>query len=232
MIIGSGFIAKNFENCSNELERLSVCLYAAGVSNSQIKDNDLLVKEKDRLIDFSKKFNQEKKLVYISTCSINDTSRNKTPYVKNKLEIENLIVEKFNKFLIIRFPEVVGKNDNSITLTNFLYHNIINQKKFEMWKNAKRNLIDIQDAILLTVNYLKNKKSNKIVNIANPINCYVSEIVKNFEILSNIKANYNLVDKGYYNLHIDVSEISEIITNNQILFDQSYLHKILKKYYF
>ena len=51
-------------------------------------------------------------------------------------------------------------------------------------------------------------------------------------ILSNIKANYNLVDKGYYNLHIDVSEISEIITNNQILFDQSYLHKILKKYYF
>ena len=232
MIIGSGFIAKNFNDYSKELEKLNICVYAAGVSNSQIKDNDLLVKEKNRLIDFSKEFNQKKKLVYISTCSINDPSRNKTPYVKNKLEVENLIIKRFNKFLIIRFPEVVGKNDNSITLTNFLYYNIKNQKKFEIWKNAKRNLIDVHDAILLTVNYLKNKKSNNIVNIANPINCYVSEIVKNFEILSNIKANYNLIDKGYDNWHIDVSGISEIIKSNQILFDQNYLQAVLKKYYF
>ena len=98
MIIGSGFIAKNFNDYSKELEKLNICVYAAGVSNSQIKDNDLLVKEKNRLIDFSKKFNQKKKLVYISTCSINDPSRNKTPYVKNKLEVENLIIKKFNKF--------------------------------------------------------------------------------------------------------------------------------------
>ena len=41
MIIGSGFIAKNFENYSNVLEKLNICVYAAGVSNSQIKDNDL-----------------------------------------------------------------------------------------------------------------------------------------------------------------------------------------------
>ena len=127
---------------------------------------------------------------------------------------------------------MVGKNDNSITLTNFLYYNIKNQKKFEIWKNAKRNLIDVHDAILLTVNYLKNKKSNNIVNIANPINCYVSEIVKNFEILSNIKANYNLIDKGHDNWHIDVSGISEIIKSNKILFDQNYLQTVLKKYYF
>ena len=43
MIIGSGFIAKNFNDYSKELEKLNICIYAAGVSNSQIKDNDLLV---------------------------------------------------------------------------------------------------------------------------------------------------------------------------------------------
>ena len=46
MIIGSGFIAQNFENYSNELEKLNICLYAAGISNSQTKDKNLLDKEK------------------------------------------------------------------------------------------------------------------------------------------------------------------------------------------
>ncbi len=91
MIIGSGFIAKNFENYNDDLERLNICLYAAGISNSQTQDKNLLDKEKNKFIEFLKKFNQKKKLIYISTCSINDPSRNKNPYVVNKLYIEDLV---------------------------------------------------------------------------------------------------------------------------------------------
>ena len=70
MIIGSGFIAQNFENYSNELEKLNICLYAAGISNSQTKDKNLLDKEKNRFIEFSKQFNQKKKLIYMLVTKI------------------------------------------------------------------------------------------------------------------------------------------------------------------
>ena len=232
MIVGSGFIAKNFSHYKEELEKLGICLYAAGISNSQINDHNLLEKEKTKIIDFSKNFDKEKKIVYFSTCSILDPSRNKSLYVKNKLYIENLIKENFDKFLILRLPEVVGKNDNNITLMNFLYQQVINKKKFEIWKKAKRNLIDIDDAVLLTMDCLKKNIQNKTVNIANPIFCYATEIVKIFEKLSKIKANFNLVDKGNDKWIIDISEISEIIKNQRIKFDDNYLHKAIRKYYF
>ena len=61
MIIGSGFIAKNFENYSDDLERLNICLYVAGISNSQTQDKNLLDKEKNKFIEFFKRFNQKKK---------------------------------------------------------------------------------------------------------------------------------------------------------------------------
>ena len=56
---------------------------------------------------------------------------------------------------------------------------------------------------------LKDKNlNNRKINIANPINNSVNEIVKNFEKLSGLKANYNLIDKGRNDWQIDISEIS------------------------
>ena len=62
MIIGSGFIARNFENYSDVLKKLNICLYAAGIANSQTHDKKFLEKEKNRFIDFFKKFDQKKKI--------------------------------------------------------------------------------------------------------------------------------------------------------------------------
>ena len=233
IIIGNGFIAKNFNNYKEELKKLNICLYAVGISNSQINDGDLLIKERKRLLDFSRQFNQEKKLVYISTCGVLDPSRKNNPYNKNKLQIENMIQKKFNKFLIIRFPEVVGKNNNKTTLTNFLYHKIINKKKFYVLKRAKRNIVDIQDIVLITMSFLKDKNlNNRKINIANPINNSINEIVKNFEKLSDVKARYTLINKGHYDWLIDISEISKIIKKKKIRFNKNYLYNVLKKYYF
>ena len=233
MIIGSGFIAKNFENYSDDLERLNICLYAAGISNSQTQDKNLLDKEKNKFIEFLKKFNQKKKLIYISTCSINDPSRNKNPYVVNKLYIEDLVQKNIKNFLIMRLPEVVGKNENKATLINFLNNKIKNGEKFEIWSKAKRNIIDIDDAILLTINLLENKNlNNTIINVANPKSYFVTEIVKNFEKLYNMKANYNLVDRGQDNWHLDTNKILEISKKIKINFNENYLYKLLKKYYF
>ena len=233
MIIGSGFIAKNFENYNDDLERLNICLYAAGISNSQTQDKDLLDKEKNKFIEFLKKFHQKKKLIYISTCSINDPSRNKNPYVLNKLYIEDLVQKNIKNFLIMRLSEVVGKNENKVTLINFLNNKIKNGEKFEIWSKAKRNIIDIDDAILLIIHLLENKNlNNTIINVANPKSYFVTEIVKNFEKLNNVKANYNLVDRGQDNWHLDTNKVLEISKKIKINFNENYLYELLKKYYF
>ena len=233
MIIGSGFIAKNFENYNDDLERLNICLYAAGISNSQTQDKDLLDKEKNKFIEFLKKFHQKKKLIYISTCSINDPSRNKNPYVLNKLYIEDLVQKNIKNFLIMRLPEVVGKNENKVTLINFLNNKIKNGEKFEIWSKAKRNIIDIDDAILLIIHLLENKNlNNTIINVANPKSYFVTEIVKNFEKLNNVKANYNLVDRGQDNWHLDTNKVLEMSKKIKINFNENYLYELLKKYYF
>jgi len=232
MIIGSGFIARNFSNYVKEVDELNVCLYAAGVSNSQIQSKDLLEKEKKKIINFSKNFDEKKKLVYFSTCSIDDPLRNKSLYRRNKIDIEDIIKKKFKKFLIIRLPEVVGKSDNNLTLTNFLYNKIKKKEKFEVWSKAKRNLIDIDDAVALTINYLKNEKMKNIINVANSISFSILEIVKEFEILSKVKANYSLVDKGDISWSIDVSSIAQEIKYCKIMFNKNYLRALLKKYYF
>lgn len=233
MIIGSGFIAKKFENYNDDFKKLNICLYAAGISNSQTQDKNLLEKEKSKFSEFLKNYDQKKILVYISTCSINDPSRNKNPYVLNKLYIEGLIKKKIRNFLIIRLPEVVGKNENKVTLINFLNNKIKYKEKFEIWSKAKRNVIDIDHVILIVINILKNKNlNNKIIDVANPKSYFAIDLVKNFEKLSNIKANYNLVDKGNNNWHLDTSEVLKISKKVNIDFDEDYLFKLLKKYYF
>ena len=233
MIIGSGFIARNFENYSDVLKKLNICLYAAGISNSQTQDKKLLEREKNRFIDFFKKFDQKKKLVYISTCSISDPSRNQNLYVLNKLYIEDLVKKNVKKFLIVRLPEVVGKNENKFTLINFLNNKIKKEEKFEIWSNAKRNVIDIEDVVPLVINLMENKNlTNAIINIANPKSYFVNEIVRNFEKLSNKKANYNLVNKGQRDWDLDTAKTLEMSKKIKVNFNENYLYKILKKYYF
>ena len=233
MIIGSGFIARNFENYSDVLKKLNICLYAAGISNSQTQDKKLLEREKNRFIDFFKKFDQKKKLVYISTCSISDPSRNQNLYVLNKLYIEDLVKKNVKNFLIVRLPEVVGKNENKFTLINFLNNKIKKEEKFEIWSNAKRNVIDIEDVVPLVINLMENKNlTNAIINIANPKSYFVNEIVRNFEKLSNKKANYNLVNKGQRDWDLDTAKTLEMSKKIKVNFNENYLYKILKKYYF
>ena len=60
MIIGSGFIAKKFENYNDDFKKLNICLYAAGISNSQTQDKNLLEKEKNKFSEFLKNYDQKK----------------------------------------------------------------------------------------------------------------------------------------------------------------------------
>ena len=77
------------------------------------------MRERRKIISYKNEINSMV-FIYISTCSIYDPSRKNTAYVKHKLNMENVVKKNFNKFVIVRFPEVVGFNTNKNNLINLV----------------------------------------------------------------------------------------------------------------
>ena len=153
IIIGSGFIAKKFNKYYKYLKKSKLVIYAAGISNSSEENKKNLAKEVNRILNFCK-FN-DKRIIYISTYSISDASRLSKKYVKNKIKIEKIIKKKSKRYLIIRLPEITGHSKNHRTLTNYFYDKILHDKFFILFKNTKRNVLDIDDAIKNCIKAIK-----------------------------------------------------------------------------
>jgi nucleoside-diphosphate-sugar epimerase len=234
MIIGSGFIAKNFKKKKHLIKKYNLAIYASGVSNSQCKVKAFFLREKYMLLSCKKKI-KSKVLVYFSTCSIYDQSRCNSLYIKHKSLMEQLIKNNFNKYLIVRFPELIGFNSNKKNLINFLYQKIINNFKFNLWNNAKRNIIDIDHAIKIFFYFInkirKYKKINLEINIANSRFYRVQNIVKVIEKITLKKAIYSKIRTGDLYWSIKNTFNSRVFNDLNIRFDKNYLEKVLKKYY-
>jgi nucleoside-diphosphate-sugar epimerase len=234
MIIGSGFIAKNFKKKSLLIKKRRIAIYASGVSNSKSINKNNFLRERKKIISYKKKISSNI-FVYISTCSIFDPSRKNTAYVKHKLNMENVVKNNFNKFVIVRFPEVVGFNSNKNNLINFFYQKIINNNKFKLWANSRRNIIDIDDAVklcLIFINKIKNYKKIKLeVNIANTLYVTVESIVNIIEQFTLKKALYDKIAFGNLNWKIRPLISKRIIKMSSISFNKHYLEKVLRKYY-
>tara|TARA_B110000967_G_scaffold197059_1_gene228360 strand:- start:4510 stop:5226 length:717 start_codon:yes stop_codon:yes gene_type:complete len=230
VVEGSGFLAKKFKKHSFFLNKQNVIIYAAGVSNSQEKNATELQREIRRFKTFSKQNN--KKIVYISTYSIFDKSRNRNKYIKNKVKIELLIKKNLPSYLIVRLPEIVGFNKNPNTLINFFYQKIINRKKFTVWSNTKRNLLDVDDAIKIIIYFIKiYENKNKTLNLLNKKFYKPLRIVRFLENMTNIKGDYKILKKKTSIFKITNSINSKIINKLKLKFDSFYLNKTLKKYY-
>jgi nucleoside-diphosphate-sugar epimerase len=225
MIVGNGLIAKAFhENYAN---RDDVLIFASGVSNSSNTDPNEFFRERVLLESF---LSERKKIIYFSTCSIEDSSLENSPYISHKLEMEGL-VKAANDYLIFRLPQVAGKTENPNTLLNFLYHKIKNQELFKIYGKASRNIVDVDD-IESIVNYIINENllKNKIINIASPIHSPPIDLVHYFERILMKKAVIEFINCGT-NYIID-SELSlKYADRVGIRFDKNYIFLTLSKYY-
>ena len=229
-IIGSGFLANQFKNHLKLIKKLNLCIYASGVSNSLCKNKLEFNRDYKGIKEFVKSIGS-KKLVYISSCSVFDPNRNKSSYIKNKIKIEEFIKKNFKYYVILRFPEIIGKNNNRNTLLNFLFYNISNSIKFTAYLNAKRNILDVDDAIKLSFFFFKFKKEVKEINIINSKFFYVSSIIKCIEGILGIKALYLEKKVKFANWKIKSSCNNNILKKNKVKFTKKYLPKIMKKYY-
>lgn len=229
-IFGNGFIGKKFKKAKFKFKDKYI-IYASGISNSKITNKKNLLRERHLIKKFIKKFRNKKIIIYISTMSIADNSFKKTDYVKNKVFIENLIKSHFKKYLIIRLTQIVGKNSNPHTITNFLYTKIKTKNFFYLWKGATRNLIDIDDLIKILRNIVSKKfKKSKTINIYNTYSIKVEKIVKILSRILKVKPKFKLIkqrdNKNYiYKINSKTYQFSNIFK------DKNYNKKVLNKYY-
>ncbi len=227
MVIGNGLVARQFE-LYNRQENFLV--FASGVSNSKTKNPEAYNREMKLLKDSVQKYNT-KSLVYFSTCSIYDPHEMESAYVKHKLQIEDFIKNHVKQYHIFRISNLAGKSTNPNTLLNFFFNHVKNGVNFDLWTNACRNIIDVDDAYLIIDHILKNNLfPNQVINIANPANNPVKTIITAIETFLNIKSNYIEIDNGGC-FEIDTSPIQHIIQQLGILFGPEYLKGLLNKYY-
>lgn len=227
MVIGRGLVAKAFKNYDAMDEFI---IFASGVSDSKNSTDKDFFREQTLLLEAINQ-NRSKKIVYFSTCSIEDPDLKKTDYVKHKSHMEDLIRENALHYFIFRLSNLAGRTDNARTILNFFYFHIANNKPFEAWENSERNIIDVEDVFSIVDHILKNSLfQNHVVNIANTKNYAVLDIVKSIEKFSGKKAVYTRISKGA-KFKIDVSLIQPICERLGIEFGNDYLSGLLKKYY-
>jgi nucleoside-diphosphate-sugar epimerase len=228
MVIGNGMVAKRFASYKTADQFL---IFASGVSNSKSINPEAYERELI-LLQGSIEENPEKIFVYFSTCSVFDPGEENSTYVLHKKKIEHLVQTNQERFYIFRVSNLVGHSGNRNTVLNFFIYHILNGINFDLWINATRNLIDIDDMYKIADNILKRGiLQNQVINIANTENYTTEEIITAIESVWNTKANYISIPKGSP-FTIDVSITRPIMKELGIHFGKDYLTNLLRKYYY
>lgn len=228
MIVGSGMLAKAFES---KIRNENVIIFASGVSNS-IETNDKAFEREKLLLENTILNNKNKKLIYFSTCSIDDDAVKDRLYVKHKLLMEDYISKNCKSYLICRVSNVVGKNGNPNTLINYLYNCILNSIPFQAWINSERNIIDVDDLVYYVVKLDELGIDNQIITVANTYNYKILDIISAIEQHVGVKGVYEKVDKGSV-LNIDTSILNNLNIEKPANFNSSsaYIIDVLNKYF-
>jgi len=226
MIIGNGMLARAFDGYR---DHPSIVVLASGVSDSTVTDVAQFEREQTLLVNtLDKQCN--KKFVYFSTCSIVDPELSSSPYVHHKLKMEGLIQACCSSYLVFRFPQVVGHGGNKNTLTNRLYTSIRDKERFQLWRNACRYIIDVDDVSKIASYMIdRDEFTNRIINVAS---CRFSifDIVRALENVTQRPAVYTELDKGA-SYDIDCYEAHKVARLLNIWFDKTYLHRVIGRYY-
>lgn len=225
MIIGNGLIANAL---SSFRENQDILLFASGVSDSSETREVVFQREYNLIEDTLNKYTSLR-FIYISTCSIYDDSLKHSPYLHHKLAIEKKIQETHADYLILRLPNMVGQGGNPKTMVNYFVHAIRNNQKIQIQKSAFRNLLDCEDLESALQAILNNTFHNEIINIANPINYRVSDIVYTIENYLNKKADIEWIEGGG-EYEITLEKTGDILFSLRKDYGLNYLTEMLKKY--
>jgi nucleoside-diphosphate-sugar epimerase len=219
-------LAKGFAK-HKDLE-LPVCIFAAGVSNSNCTQLSEFQRESDFIDQVSAQLPSETCLVYFSsmTTKVSESQQN---YIAHKRRMEAKVRLR-EKHLIIRLGQVVGPSSNPSTLTNFLHTVILNGQAFDLWCGHSRNLLDLDDVVRATVDYLESgRPPSETVMLVNPVSHTIENIVQAFEYLTGRRALATRIDMPTIKFNVpDDLALHRLSPRIEVDF---YLERTLKKYY-
>lgn len=228
MIIGRGLLG----NSLLEIDEDKYLFYANGISNSvlhQIPRNNFEINEIKEIADT----NGERTFIYFSTAQVNSKSNLDRPYVQHKLFIEDLIAQRFSKYLIIRTSNLVGNNLwNKHTLFNYLFNSLTVNEQITVNPVVTRNFLDTAHFTSLLQSYLDTNSVNKIIEIVNPASFTMDEIINEFEKYFGkkfiIKKVSEISDFALFELNI---ELSLDLFAKCCIPTKDYIPNLLSKYY-
>jgi len=225
MIVGRGLLASLFI----ENDKEDTIFFASGVSNSLENRPEEFLREENlirkTILDHPKKL-----FIYFSTCSVYDSSKTGSDYVLHKLKMEQLIKNSCERYLILRVSNAVGKGGNPNLLMNYLIRSINNNETINVHTKATRNLVDAEDIKNITFQLIEKSDLNKIINVAYIQNYRIIEILEIIERFYDKKLNLNLIKSGS-GYDINVPDVENYFQENGLTDKESYLCRILEKYY-
>jgi nucleoside-diphosphate-sugar epimerase len=221
MIIGTGLIANSLMN----IDTNDILYFASGVSNS-LETRTSEFEREFSLLKTVYEQNKGKKLIYFSTLSILDQSKQNSPYVIHKKKVEDYIKNNTEDYVILRIGNIVGKGGNPNTLFNFLKTQISNKTEFTLHTKARRLLLDIEDISRFLESQCLHV-NNKIINFSFPYNFDLKEIIRAMEKETYQKASYSEADEGDF-YKVDFEE--EIINFFSGISPENYLETLTQKY--
>jgi nucleoside-diphosphate-sugar epimerase len=226
MIIGSGFLARTFAPMYSRADDITI--FASGVSNSDETRLAEFERERSRLAQAIA--GDPGHLVYFSTCSVVDPELGNTPYVRHKLDMEQL-ASSAASYSVFRLPQVIGRTSNPNTLANYFRDRITSGRRFSVWKNAWRYIIDVDDVAKIAVRMIGDRRYwKRTLNIASPHAVRVVELVQIFESVLGVAADYEEIDRGG-SYKIDVSEVTSLAEVAGVRFGDAYVYETIRKYY-
>ncbi|WP_416055646.1 NAD-dependent epimerase/dehydratase family protein [Stenotrophomonas maltophilia] len=226
MIIGRGMVATAFAPAWQDDRQ--VCILAAGVSNS--REQDPAQFEREELLLQNVMATDVARVVYFGSCAVGNPNETESPYLLHKRRMESLVIAD-PRGRVLRLPQVVGQGGNPGTLTNFLSARISSGEYFEVWRNAERNLIDIDDVCALATHVIRNdERYPKVMSIAAPTSTPMLSLVQAMEDSLGRPGNYCLLDKGTPFM-IDTVDCARAANEIGMGFSGDYYKRVIRKYY-
>jgi len=224
MIVGTGLIANAFSK--GNFDHANFIIFASGVSNSREERIEEYEKELNLLTN-TLNDNQDKKLIYFSSCNI--TSADTSIYLQRKKLIEDYIKENVSNHLILRLPNVIGHSTNRFQLLNYFYFTLLEQKDLTVKVNYIRHLLDVDDLPKIVELLTALQIEVSILNVAFDNGIKVKNIIELLELAVGLRFNNVKEDESENDYLIDNSTFLEYTKNSNQFNTKP--EDIIKKYY-
>lgn len=239
-IVGRGFLARTVEVLSGG--HPDTVVLAAGVSAGNTESEDEFDREKEligRVVDRCR--GSGKRLVYFSTSSAgmygnargvgreDDTARPCTPYGAHKVHGEKLVRDSGVDHLILRLSSPVGPHQPKHQLVPGLVRGILSGR-VTVQRFAARDLIGIDDLVVIIDSLLSRGYRNETVNVASGVSVPVESIVEHLENRMGKYSERTYEDSGR-NHTISLEKLGKMVPELSAMnFDDNYYKRVLDSY--